>query len=132
MTNNADDKSTLDQELSDLGSADQSLEALFAEEENQQGENPEPPRSSPARDIAMFSKIPVSLSLEVDTVEVMLGDLLDLEPGEVLPLDKKTGQPLDVKVNGQLLATAEVVVVDGRYGLRLLEIVDNPKVTGQG
>jgi len=129
MSKNGEDQAVLDQELPDLGDADQSPEALFSQDGQQQSGSPEP---VPPRDVAMFSKIPVRLTLEVDTVEVMLGDLVDLEPGAVLPLDKKIGEPLDVKVNGQLLATAEVVVVDGRYGLRLLEIVDNPKVSGQG
>lgn len=128
MSKNNEEQMVTDQDLPDLSNADQTLEALFAGKGQEPQDNPEP---APARDIAMFSRIPVRLSLEVDTVEVMLGDLLDLDPGAVLPLDKKVGDPLDVKVNGQKLATAEVVVVDGRYGLRLLEIVDSPRVTGQ-
>jgi flagellar motor switch protein FliN/FliY len=119
------DQDEFEKGLSDLGGDEgQSLESLFGEE----ADNPLAPglndKKGP-RDLTMFSKIPVKLTLEVDSVDVMLGDLLNLTPGEVLPLDKTTGEPLDVRVNGQLLARAEVVVVDGRYGLRLTEIVDD-------
>ncbi|WKE66514.1 FliM/FliN family flagellar motor switch protein [Gallaecimonas kandeliae] len=76
------------------------------------------------RDLALFRNIPVRLTLEVDSVELPLGELLNLSQGQVLPLDKQAGAPMDVRVNGTLLARAEVVVVDGRYGLRLTQVMD--------
>lgn len=126
----SDDQNELDQDLDDLkdlggDDADQSLDALFGGGDDES--KIDPPRN---RDLSMFSNIPVRLTLEVDSVEIMLGDLINLTPGEVLPLDKKTGEPLDVRVNGQLLARAEVVVVDGQYGLRLTEIVQDITVPG--
>lgn len=118
----------LNVELDALGDdTEQSLEALFADQTSEGGAAP---KQSAPRDIGLFSKIPVHLTLEVDSVEVTLGDLLGLNPGEVLPLAKKTGEPLDVRVNGQLLAHAEVVVVDGRYGLRLTEILHDVSLPG--
>jgi flagellar motor switch protein FliN/FliY len=75
--------------------------------------------------IGLLKNIPVRLTLEVDSADVTIGDLLSAEPGEVIALDKRVGEPLDVKANGELFARAEVVVVDGRYGMRLLEIVDS-------
>lgn len=106
----------------------ESLHSIFDESESA----PSTPEATVRRkaDISVFRRIPVQLTLEVDSVEIMLGELLDLNPGEVLPLDKKLGEPLDVKVNGQLLARAEVVVVEGRYGLRLIDIVDNVRLPG--
>jgi flagellar motor switch protein FliN/FliY len=124
----SDPKDEFEKSMSNFGDGEgQSLESLFSSESNQL-DDIKLDSAKGSRDIALFSKIPVKLTLEVDSVEVMLGDLLDLEPGEVLPLDKKTGEPLDVRVNGQLLARAEVVVVDGRYGLRLTEILDDVSV----
>lgn len=78
----------------------------------------------------VLKSIPVRLTLEVDSVEIMLGELLELSPGQVLPLDKKVGAPLDVRVNGTLVAQAEVVVVDGKYGLRLTEVLENINLAG--
>ncbi|MED5526516.1 flagellar motor switch protein FliN [Gallaecimonas pentaromativorans] len=77
-----------------------------------------------AAELSLLRNIPVKLTLEVDSVEISLGELLGLGSGEVLPLDKSAGAPLDVRVNGTLLAKAEVVVVDGKYGLRLTEVLD--------
>lgn len=78
-----------------------------------------------ARDLNFFRNIPVTVTLEVASAEVTLGQLLQLSEGAVIALDKNAGEPLDVRVNGNLLARAEVVVVNGSYGLRLLEIVDD-------
>lgn len=113
--------------LSDLESLDEgSLESLLGEEDPAAEGEP----SASARDLSLFAQIPVELTLEVDSVQIMLGDLLNLQPGEVLPLDRKLGEPLDVKVNGQVLARAEVVVVEGRYGLRLVEIKQKVRLPG--
>lgn len=97
------------------------------------GEAAEPARPQPAdlqRNLQMFRNIPVRVTLEVDSVEVPLADLLSLSEGTVLALDKPAGAPLDVRVNGVLLARAEVVVVNGKYGLRLLEVVDETALAG--
>ena len=47
-----------------------------------------------------------------------------VEEGAVIELDKLAGEPLDVRVNGRLLAKGEVVVVNGKYGLRLVDVID--------
>ena len=79
---------------------------------------------TPPRDLQVLRNIPVRLTLEVDSVDVPLSDLLSLSQGTVLALDKQAGAPLDMRVNGVLLGRAEVVVIDGKYGLRLLEVID--------
>lgn len=76
------------------------------------------------RDLSFFRHIPVNVSLEVASAEIPLGDLMQIGEGAVIELDKQAGDPLDVRVNGRLLARGEVVVVNGKYGLRLVEIVD--------
>lgn len=111
--------SNLAAELEQLDANGGSLEQLFSSSELPAGPAPEKPS------LAILRKIPVKLTLEVDSIEVMLGEVLNLSAGEVLPLDKKVGEPLDVRVNGTLVARAEVVVVDGKYGLRLTDVLEN-------
>lgn len=67
--------------------------------------------------------IPVNLTLEVGGTELPIRDLLELQQGTVVELAKQAGDPLDVKVNGTLIARGEVVVVDDRLGVRLTEVV---------
>lgn len=76
----------------------------------------------PQQDMSFFGKIPVQVTLEVATVQLTLQDLMDVDADSVIALDKLAGEPLDVKVNGALFAKAEVVVVNGSYGLRILEL----------
>jgi flagellar motor switch protein FliN len=68
----------------------------------------------------MFRDVPLTVTLEVSSTEVTLGELSGAEAGDVLPLDKAVGEPLDVKVNGVLFAKAEVVMVNGKYGLKFV------------
>lgn len=78
----------------------------------------------PERDLSFFKNIPVTVTLEVASKEVALGDLMKAGEGSVIELDKMNGEPLDVKVNGSLMGHAEVVVVNDKYGLRLIDVVD--------
>lgn len=104
------------------------LNDLFADDTSQ----PVSPLSeeTPAspRDLNFFRHIPVKVTLEVASVELPLGDLMQVAEGTVIELDKMAGEPLDVKVNGRLLARGEVVVVNGKYGLRLIDIVDQQAI----
>lgn len=80
----------------------------------------------PVRDLSFFKKIPVTVTLEVSSTEISLGELMKAGEGCVIELDKLNGEPLDVKVNGSLMGHAEVVVVNEKYGLRLIDVVDSP------
>ena len=71
--------------------------------------------------MSLLKRIPVTLTLEVSSVEVMLSDLLNIDDDTVIEMDKLAGEPLDIKVNNILLGKAEVVVVNEKYGLRVLE-----------
>ncbi|MBY8256183.1 flagellar motor switch protein FliN [Vibrio fluvialis] len=77
------------------------------------------------RDLSFFHNIPVTVTLEVASKEIALGDLMKAGEGSVIELDKLNGEPLDVKVNGSLLGHAEVVVVNDKYGLRLIDVLDS-------
>jgi flagellar motor switch protein FliN len=67
--------------------------------------------------------VPVSISLEVGRAKVPIRNLLQLNQGSVVELERQAGEPLDVYVNGTLFAHGEVVVVNDRYGLRLTDVV---------
>ena len=82
-------------------------------------------RDTPSPDLEMVMDIPVRVTLEVGGREMPIRDLLQLQQGAVIELDRHAGEPLDVKVNGQMLASAEVVVVNGKYGIKLVDIVDD-------
>lgn len=82
----------------------------------------EAPAPLPQQDLSFFGKIPVNVTLEVASTEIPLKDLMEVDASSVIVLDKLAGEPLDVKVNGALFAKAEVVVINGNYGLRIVEL----------
>ena len=73
--------------------------------------------------IDVILDIPVTLSLEVGTTVIAIRNLLQLNQGSVIELDRLAGEPLDVKVNGTLIAHGEVVVVNEKYGIRLTDVM---------
>ncbi|EKM97235.1 flagellar motor switch protein FliN [Stutzerimonas degradans] len=77
---------------------------------------------APRQDLSFFGKIPVNVTLEVASAEISLKELMECDTSSVIVLDKLAGEPLDVKVNGTLFAKAEVVVMNGSYGLRIVEL----------
>ena len=71
--------------------------------------------------------IPVQVSLELGRTKMDLRDLLQLGQGSVIELERMIDDPLDVLVNGTLVAHGEVVVVDNKFGIRLTDIVSPEK-----
>ncbi|WP_412071196.1 flagellar motor switch protein FliN [Pseudomonas fluorescens] len=67
--------------------------------------------------------IPVSISMEVGNTEINIRNLLQLNQGSVIELDRLAGEPLDVLVNGTLIAHGEVVVVNEKFGIRLTDVI---------
>ena len=70
----------------------------------------------------MLSDIPLRLSVEVGSTSLRLSELLDLAEGSVVELDRQANELLDILVNGTLVAKGEVVTVNGRYGIRVVEV----------
>ena len=81
--------------------------------------------STPIADLKLdvILDIPVHLTMEVGGTEIAIRNLLQLSQGSVIELDRVAGEPLDVKVNGTLIAHGEVVVVNDRYGIRLTDVI---------
>ena len=83
----------------------------------------EPQRVGTSVGLDALREVPVTISLELGRTQLSIGELLQLNPGSVVELDRLAGEPLDVRVNGTLIARGEVVVVDERYGIRLTEVL---------
>ncbi len=75
------------------------------------------------KDFNLIKNIPVQLTLEVGGRFITIGELLEMKAGEIIPLDKEEDEALDVKINGTLIARGEVVLVENRYGVRLLDVI---------
>lgn len=67
--------------------------------------------------------VPVTLSMEVGRTRIPIRNLLQLNQGSVVELDRAAGEPLDVFVNGTLVAHGEVVVVNEKFGIRLTDVI---------
>lgn len=75
------------------------------------------------QDFDMILDIPVSLTVELGRTKISIRNLLQLAHGSVVELDALAGEPMDVLVNGTLIAQGEVVVVNDKFGIRLTDIV---------
>lgn len=83
------------------------------------------------RNYRLLSDIPVRLSVEVGSTSLKLAELLDLAEGSVVELDRQANELLDILVNGTLVAKGEVVTVNGRFGIRVVDVVaTDARMTG--
>ena len=89
-------------------------------EENSNQESTQPPKDV---DLNVILDVDVTLELEVGRTNLSVRELLQLNQGSVVELDRLAGEPLDVLVNGTLVAHGDVVVVNDNYGIRLTDVV---------
>ena len=76
------------------------------------------------KNLDLLLDVEIPIAVEVGRTQMSLEDILQLVPGSVVALDKKAEEPVDLRVNGKLVARGEVVLVDDAYGLRITQIVD--------
>lgn len=81
------------------------------------------PDSTASRNYRLLADIPLRLSVEVGSTSLKLSELLDLAEGSVVELDRQANELLDILVNGTLVAKGEVVTVNGRFGIRIVDVV---------
>ena len=81
------------------------------------------PTASTPNDIDMILDIPVQLTVELGRTKIPIKNILQLAQGSVIELSALAGEPMDVLVNGCLIAQGEVVVVNDKFGIRLTDIV---------
>jgi flagellar motor switch protein FliN/FliY len=84
---------------------------------------PAVPGGAVGSDLDLIMDIPVTLAMELGSTEIAIRTLMQLTQGSVVELDRFAGEPLDVLVNGTLIAHGEVVVVNDKYGIRLTDVV---------
>ncbi|ADO09980.1 flagellar motor switch protein FliN [Pantoea sp. Bo_2] len=75
------------------------------------------------QDIDLIMDIPVKLTVELGRTKMTIKELLRLTQGSVVALDGLAGEPLDILINGYLIAQGEVVVVNDKYGVRITDII---------
>ena len=129
MSDTQDDQSSIDDdwgaaiaeqaaaEAAALASQQEASAAIFKDFSNK-GPRPETPN-----DIDFILDIPVQLTVELGRTKIAIKNLLQLAQGSVVELDGLAGEPMDVLVNGCLIAQGEVVVVNDKFGIRLTDII---------
>ena len=83
----------------------------------------DPAKGSVMNELDMILDIPVQITVELGRTKLAIKNLLQLAHGSVVELDAMAGEPMDVLVNGTLLAQGEVVVVNEKFGIRLTDII---------
>ncbi|MDF9777534.1 flagellar motor switch protein FliN [Pseudomonas baetica] len=129
----ADEWAAALEETGDAGQAD--IDALLAADSSSSASNRLPmeefgsvprnnePVSLDGPNLDVILDIPVSISMEVGSTDINIRNLLQLNQGSVIELDRLAGEPLDVLVNGTLIAHGEVVVVNEKFGIRLTDVI---------
>jgi len=148
QTNSDDDWASAMAEQASEGdaAADDPWAAAFAEQQEAEHQVEEQPQPAPStaraagdtvfkpldgapgangsmRDLEMIMDIPVKLTVELGRTRLTIKQLLELAQGSVIELDGLAGEPMDILINGYLIAQGEVVVVDDKYGIRITEII---------
>lgn len=73
--------------------------------------------------LSFVSEVPIRLTVELGGTQMRVREVLALEPGSVVELDREVGQPADIRVNGRLIARGEVTVIDERVAVRIVEVI---------
>ncbi|MGO4477254.1 flagellar motor switch protein FliN [Massilia sp. 2TAF26] len=130
MSDTQDDQSSLDDdwgaaiaeqaaaEAAAIASQQQAASAAVFQDFSNKGLRPDTPN-----DIDFILDIPVQLTVELGRTKIAIKNLLQLAQGSVVELDGLAGEPMDVLVNGCLIAQGEVVVVNDKFGIRLTDII---------
>jgi len=80
-------------------------------------------QSGPKRDLDFILDIPLTVTAQLGSTRLLINELLQLGQGSVIELDKLAGEPLEVLVNGKLVARGEAVVINEKFGVRLTDII---------
>ncbi len=75
------------------------------------------------RSLELLSEVEMGVTAELGRTRLLVKDILALTPGSVIELDRAAGSPIDLLVNGTLIARGEVVVIDEEFGIRISEII---------
>lgn len=82
--------------------------------------------TSPAANLNLVLDVPVSLTIELGSCQLPMREVLQLNVGSVVQLDKQADAPVELSVNGKLIARGEVVVIEDRFGVKITEVIGSP------
>ncbi len=82
--------------------------------------------------LELLLDIPLEISVELGRVKMMVRDVVELGTGSIVEIDKAAGEPVDVMVNGRLVARGEVVVIEDNFGVRITEVLNPHERNGRG
>lgn len=117
MAEQADDEANTKEDNAKAGDMDVSVAELDELSEDK------PVTQAEKKKLDTILDIPVTISMEVGRSHISIRNLLQLNQGSVVELDRVAGEPLDVLVNGTLIAHGEVVVVNDKFGIRLTDVI---------
>jgi flagellar motor switch protein FliN/FliY len=99
-------------------------EALKEQEEKEREEKKEVLTPDIQEKLKKFLDLPLLIEVVVGSTTLTLGEVLNLGPGSVVELDNLVEEPVDIKVNGKLVAKGEIVVVEEKFGVKITDIVE--------
>lgn len=123
MSEKDDDLSMWDEALDEQAEAREASENAEPVELEELTEDEPPITGEEKRKLDAILDIPVTISMEVGRSHISIRNLLQLNQGSVVELDRVAGESLDVLVNGTLIAHGEVVVVNDKFGIRLTDVI---------
>lgn len=122
----SDDQKLADEWAAALGAQEESgqVEGVAVEQFDEDSSSAKAPLSVEERKkLDSILDIPVTITMEVGHAKISIRNLLQLNQGSVIELERLAGEPLDVLVNGTLIAHGEVVVVNDKFGIRLTDVI---------
>lgn len=119
----ADDKDTMDEWAAAMAEAEGTDDGAEAVELEELRDEKADITVDEKRKLDTILDIPVTISMEVGRAKISIRNLLQLNQGSVVELERVAGEPLDVLVNGTLIAHGEVVVVNDKFGIRLTDVI---------
>ncbi|MDI3507898.1 MAG: flagellar motor switch protein FliN, partial [Clostridiales bacterium] len=84
----------------------------------------EAPEALQGSNMDIIMDIPLQVTVELGRTKKTVKDILELGTGSVIELDRLAGEPIDILVNGKLVARGEVIVIDENFGVRIIEMID--------
>ncbi len=112
-----------DAKTTDDANIEEDYEKASFKDLSSQGESAGQLTTTENTNLDVILDIPVTLSMEIGRTELPINNLLQLNQGSVVELDRLAGEPLDVLINGTLIAHGEVVVVNEKFGIRLTDVI---------
>lgn len=94
---------------------------------SQMGEGQKPGTFDPANSLGILMGVSLQVTVELGRTHLTVRQVLDLQKGSVIELERIAGEPVDVYVNDRLIARGDVVVVDDRFGIRITELISQSR-----